>query len=87
MSNRTRTNRISRKLPNFNAPFFWWRADWVEYMDGIQSNPEKLNFARSIAEYGLFGKEPYRLSCEDLEYFNEVIRPDLDEQRKRMEDK
>lgn len=76
----------TQSQPNFNAPFFWWRAEWVEYMDGIQSNTEKLNFARSIAEYGLFGKEPYRLSCEDLEYFNEVVRPDLDVQRKRLKE-
>lgn len=76
----------TQKQTKYNAPYFWWRVEWVEYMDSIQSNPERLNFARSVAEYGLFGNEPYCLTCEDLDYFNDVVRPDLDGQRKRLKE-
>lgn len=43
-----------------------------------------VNFANSIAEYGLLGREPTRIQGGQLEYFNRVIRPDLDNQRKRI---
>lgn len=69
-----------------NNPYFLWRVEWVRYFDGIQSEIEKLNFARSIAVYGLYGKDANLLCGEDLDYFNEVIRPDLDEQRKRLKE-
>lgn len=73
-------NNLNR--PEYKPPKFWWLREWVEYMDEITSVPEALNFARSVANYGLFGDEPYRLTGDELEYFNEAVRPVLDEQRK-----
>lgn len=79
MKNNPKTTQIE---PGYETPKFWWLREWVEYLDEITSVTEQLNFARSIANYGLFGDEPYRLTGEELEYFNEAVRPVLDEQRK-----
>lgn len=68
-------------------PYFWWRKEWYEYMKQITSTVEAVNFARTVAVYGLYGKDANLLCGDDLCYFNEVVRPDLDKQRKKMRNK
>lgn len=65
-------------------PYFWWCKDWYLFMVRITGVEQVVNFANSIAEYGLFGREPTRIQGGQLEYFDRVIRPDLDNQRKRI---
>lgn len=72
-----------RKI-TITEPYFWWRVEWYHYLKSISANPERLALAEAIADYGLNGTEPTQLCCEDLDYFNEVIRPDLDKQRKQL---
>lgn len=70
---------------SYKEPCFQWRREWYEYMEEhILSTPEKLNFYRSVAAYGLYGKDLNLLCCEDADYFNTIIKPDLDRQRKRL---
>lgn len=66
-------------------PKFRWFRTWVEYADSICNIQEATSFYDSIATYGLYKYEPTITNPEHLKYFNDVIRPELDSQHRKMD--
>lgn len=61
---------------------FRYRKQWVDY--SIALHEECGRFMRAIVRYGLYEQEPTGLSDAANEYFNGVVRPDLDRQHTKM---
>ena len=59
---------------------FIWLRKWDGFLRSIKDTAEFVTMFDAIALYGLEGKEPAGLSGRNLEYFNSVVRPDLDRQ-------
>lgn len=97
MSNRTRTNRISRKLPKnivkitvedgreyYTYEMFRFMPEWLEYAESINDLKRELAFFDSISKYGCYEIEPTGIGGGDLDYFNAQVRPELDRQHKLL---
>ncbi len=97
MSNRTRTNRISRNLPKnivkitvedgkeyYTYEMFHFMPEWLEYAESINNPKTELVFFDAISKYGCYEIEPTEIGGEDLDYFNAQIRPELDRQHKLL---
>lgn len=97
MSNRTRTNRISRNLPKnivkitvedgreyYTYEKFRFLPEWLEYSESINDPKRELAFFDSISKYGCYEIEPTEIGGEDLDYFNAQVRPELDRQHEIM---
>ena len=63
-------------------PKFRIRKQWVDFANMLRD--ENGKFIRAIVRYGLNEEETTELSPQALEYFNGVVRPDLDRQHNRM---
>lgn len=63
-------------------PKFRFRKQWFDYSNHLRGECGK--FIRAIVRYGLNEEEATELSSQALEYFNGVVRPDLDRQHDRM---
>ena len=100
MSNRTRNNRVSRKLPKnivkitvedgreyYTYEMFHFMPEWLEYAENINDPKRELAFFDSISKYGCYEIEPTEITeigGEDLDYFNAQVRPELDRQHKLL---
>lgn len=68
---------------------FRYMPEWAEYNINIKDDKRRLAMAELIMFYGCCdvdedGLNLYRVQEEDMKYFNEVIRPELDRQHKRL---
>lgn len=97
MSNRARSNRISRKLPKnivkitvedgreyYTYEMFHFMPEWLEYAESINDPKRELAFFDSISKYGCYEIEPTGIGGGDLNYFNAQVRPELDRQHKLL---
>ena len=66
-------------------PKFRWFGAWVEYADSICNDHDQYLMHEAIARYGLYKEEPTITNPEDLQYFNNVIRPNIDAQHRKMD--
>lgn len=64
---------------------FDWLPEWVEYAETIPPIDPALCFYKAVIRYGLDCIEPEELRAEDLQYFNEKVRPELDRQHHKMD--
>ncbi len=64
---------------------FLWLPEWAKYGKTVPPVTPALNFYMAIAKYGLDCIEPKGLRDEDLKYFNEFVRPELDRQHREMD--
>ncbi|MBO6310376.1 MAG: hypothetical protein J6N70_16385 [Oribacterium sp.] len=58
-------------------------AEWVKFGDSLQDEQDRLDFYMAISRYGVYGEEPEILKGASLEYFNENVRPNIDNQHRR----
>lgn len=76
------TARIERP---FKADYFSFAVSWLEEVDKLPDETEKRKAFEAIMLYGLDGI--VKTTVCFAEYFDTVIRPDLDRQRRRQEEK
>lgn len=75
-----KTVRQTDKIQRY--PKFRFRQQWLDYATALHD--ECGRFLRAVVRYGLYEELPKTLSVLALEYFNGVVRPDLDRQHDRM---
>lgn len=63
-------------------PKFRFRQQWLDYATMLHG--ECGRFLRAVVRYGLYEESPGYLSASAFEYFDGVVRPDLDRQHDRM---
>lgn len=66
-------------------PKFLWLPIWVIYTESICNPQDEFLIHEAIARYGLYCEEPNITNPEHLKYFNDVIRPELDRQHRKMD--
>lgn len=64
---------------------FRWFIAWLEF-DNTLPKEEQFPFRWAIIKYGLYEIEPADIQGPALDYFNEVIRPELDRQHKQLKE-
>lgn len=71
-------------------PYIKILPEWVTHAEqGATQDSDKqrrYSVLWTIVFYGVFGKEPHGLPKEEMEWFNKEVRPELDRQRKRIEE-
>lgn len=61
--------------------YFTFKSEWMRFAQTITTIEERFNFYDSVANYGLLADEPIGLNTRALDYFNDVVRPDIDRQK------
>lgn len=61
---------------------FNFYAEWVKFGDTLQDTQERFDYYHAISMYGAYNEEPKNLRGETLAYFNSIVRPMMDRQRK-----
>lgn len=64
----------------YKYPYFWMQKEWTEYNKTLGNPSEEVALYMAIAEYGLNETEPRNLTPRTMDYFNNVIRAELDAQ-------
>lgn len=67
-------------------PLFEWRKEWGKYVTAITDPGQRLAMIEAITNYGLeeAAPEPPTLNPANLDYFNNQVRPRLDEQHRKL---
>ena len=63
-------------------PKFRFMGSWLDYSNTLHNDSGR--FLRAIVRYGLYEEEPDGLSPCALEFFNGIVRPELDRQHSRI---
>ncbi len=75
--------RTDGKIKSINFGKFRFFGEWLDYIDRL-SKEAQPGLMYYIFAYGFHETEPDELTPEAQEYFNRVIRPELDRQHKRL---
>lgn len=71
-------------MPPVKYPEYEFRTEWVKFLDTLNGKPEDvLLFFNAVNNYA-FWEEETELPPEISDYFNTVIRPELDRQHRKF---
>lgn len=76
---------MQSKQPCSEFPFLNFHKEWADYIEKELTEEEGLPLYTAIAMYGIKETEPKGLSANALKYFNETIRPLIDEQHDTLQ--
>jgi hypothetical protein len=71
-------------------PYIKILPEWITYAEQSKARAaakkQRYSVLLAIIEYGAVCREPEGLPEDELEWFNRVVRPEIDRQHKRMEE-
>lgn len=71
-------------IPCPKYPEYEFKSDWVKFIDSLNGDIDNIGlFFKAVNGYGFYGDEP-ELSPEISDFFNTVVRPDIDRQHRKF---